>query len=219
MKKLIKLAISKILISLLATCTCLFLFSSTKLFAQEEAYQIQSSKLSIEGSGKLKDWKPEIENFGCTGKFSAHEKGLDSISNFSFSLSVNEADHKQDKVGSDIYQAMLSSGNNKIAFSQKNLMILPILKVAQLNGEVQMLNGLHYAPMSLQYVMEKDQSITVKGTQVIWLYELGVVPKDIKDYHAKDKISINIEFTLTKISAVIAKSQDAPMEKEIRFSN
>ena len=184
----------------------LFFLLSTNVFSQEETYQVQDTEFSIVGSGKLEDWKPLIEQLSFDGKFLAKDSSLTSINNLKYSFGVNDKSIKKTKTTNIINGQMLAANNNKFAFAQENMMILPILKMAHLTMDVNTVVGNHFSPLVLKYEKNADQSIRVKGTQVIWLYQLGIIPRNIKDCHADDKITLNINFTLVKEANFIAKA-------------
>lgn len=184
----------------------LFLFFITAASAQEEIYQIQSPKLSIKGSGKLKDWNPLINNCIFDGKFIVKNNMLEEVADFKYSFSLDNSAAKTKKIFSIVNNAMLAVGSKEIMLSQENMMILPLMRIAYLTLDVKMPTGNHFSPLCLDFVIEDDQSISVKGTQTIWLYQFGVLPKNIKECHAEDKVTLDINFSLIKAPIVIAKN-------------
>lgn len=206
MKKLMNpVAIRKTSLGLLIATLGLLFISSSDAVAQER-YQIQNQKITIEGSGKLKNWKPVVNEIDFSGRFIAHERGLEDLSGFGFGLSLMDSNQSTDKYCSLVHKALLASGNKEIVFHQQNRMVLPIMQTVFISGVVKMIDGNHLSSLSLQYQVEKDQSITVKGKQVIWLYEFGVAPKNLSAYHKDDQITINLEFNLVKEQPVLASN-------------
>jgi len=183
----------------------LFILLSNKVFSQDETYQVQDTEFSIVGSGKLEDWKPLIEQLTFDGKFLAKDSSLTSINSLKYSFGVNDKSIKKTKTTNAINGQMLATSNNRFVFAQENMMILPIMKMAHLTMDVNTSAGNHFSPLVLKYEKNADQSIRVKGTQVIWLYQLGIIPKNIKDCHADDKITLNFSFNLVKEANFIAK--------------
>ena len=184
----------------------LFILLSNKAFSQEEIYQVQDIEFSIVGSGKLEDWKPVIEHQSFDGNFLVNENSLSSINTLKYSFSVNDKSIKKTKTTNAVNGQMMAANNNKFTFSQENMMILPIMKMAHVTMDVNTVIGNHFSPLSLKYEKKEDQSIDVKGTQVIWLYQLGVIPKNIKECHADDKITLNVKFKLIKQVNFITKT-------------
>jgi hypothetical protein len=182
------------------------LFVSTQSASAQSAYQIQSRKITLEGSGKLKDWKPLVEGVGLQGRFIASESGLEDLSGFGYGLSLSESPQNTDKFGATIHQLMKNSGSKEIAFQQQKMLVLPIMQMVCISGVVKMVDGDHLSSMYLQYKVEEDQSITVKGQQIIWMYEFGVNANDIATYHKDDQVVINLEFNLVKEQPVYASN-------------
>lgn len=189
----------KSLFSLLIVVIGLFSISSTTITnedTREGNYQIINAKAFIAGSGKLKHMKTVINTFDFSGQFVGRVGELGSVSNFSFSLPVNQLAADKEGVGSTIEKAISNKGCKEIMFVQKRLMILPIMKMIYMSGDVTMSDGSHSSPISLQYETDEDQNIKVKGTQRIRLSEFGIKSPNITSGASEDEIVINIEFTL-----------------------
>jgi hypothetical protein len=199
-------ACKKTSLSVLVVTTLGLLLMTTTSATAQQIYQVQDQKITIAGSGKLKDWKPVVNGIDFSGQFLAHEGGVEDLSGFSFGLSLLESAQNTDKYGSIIHQAMNAKKSNEIVFQQDKMMILPIMKMIYLTGTVKLMDGSHLTSMALHYEVENNNRITVKGQQVIWLYELGVNPEDITAYHKDDQITINLEFNLVKEQPVFASN-------------
>lgn len=183
----------------------LFIFISVNLFAQDEVYLVQNASINVVGSGKLKNWEPKLADVILEGKFIVKSQILDSISDLKIKVSVNPTLLKKSNISHSIKKVLVKSEIDQINFTEMNLMILPILKMAHLTMDVKMNGGSHYAPLVLNYKSEENLTINVTGKQTIWLYQLGIVPKDIKECHTTDKIVLDINFDLIKPSNIIAK--------------
>jgi hypothetical protein len=192
-------------LSLLVAAIGLFFVSSENAVAQS-IYQIQNQKITLEGSGKLKDWKPVVGDVGFSGRFIAHQDGIEDLSGFGFGLSLLEAPQNTDKYGAIIHQAMSKSGNNEIEFQQQKIMVLPIMQTIYISGVVKMIDGDHLSSMFLHYQIEDDNRITVKGQQIVWMYEFGVNTENLTAYHKDDQVTINLEFNLVKEQPVYASN-------------
>ena len=184
----------------------LFIFFGANVFSQEEIYLIQNSSISVVGSGKFKNWKPQLANADLEGKFIVKSQLLDTISDLKIKLCVNDSLLKKSKIANSVKKIFLKNEIDQIHFTQMNLMILPVMKMAHFTMDVNMKGGSHYAPLVLNYNVEKNQTINVTGKQTIWLYQFGIVPKDIKECHANDKIELDINFSLIKATNMMAKS-------------
>lgn len=183
----------------------LFIFISVNLFAQDEVYLVQNASINVVGSGKLKNWEPKLADVILEGKFIVKSQILDSISDLKIKVSVNPTLLKKSNISNSIKKVLVKNEIDQINFTEMNLMILPILKMAHLTMDVKMNDGSHYAPLVLNYKSDENLTINVTGKQTIWLYQLGVVPKDIKECHTTDKIVLDINFDLIKPSNIIAK--------------
>jgi hypothetical protein len=184
----------------------LFIFFGSSAFSQEETYLIQNSSISVVGCGKLKNWKPKLANADLEGKFIVKSQLLDAISDLKIKLCVNDSLLKKSKIANSVKKVFLKNEIDQIYFTQMNLMILPVMKMAHFTMDVNMNGGRHYAPLILNYKVEENQTISVTGKQTIWLYQFGIVPNDIKECHANDKIELDINFSLIKSANMIAKS-------------
>lgn len=184
----------------------LFVFLSVNAYSQEEDYVVHNSTFHVVGSGKLKSWEPTLANVDLEGKFVVKNQILDSISDLKINLCVNGSLLKKSKISNSIKKVLVKNEIDQINFTQMNLMILPIMKMAHVTMDVKMNGGSHYSSLVLNYKLEEDQTISIKGKQTIWLYQLGIVPKDIKECHTNDKIVLDINFSLIKSANLIAKS-------------
>lgn len=162
----------------------------------EANYQVVNQKAFIAGAGKLKDWKAEISNFDCGGTFVGRAGELGSISDFSFSLPIEQLSNAKD--GSTLEQAISNVGGKQIVFMQKQLMILPIMKMVYVGGDVTIKDGSHASPIYLSYELDEDQNIKVTGKQHVRLSEFGIKSPEINAGAFEDEIVINIEFTLVR---------------------
>jgi hypothetical protein len=195
----------KSLFSLLVVAIGMFSISSTNVNVQQEvSYQILNPKAFIAGSGKLKNMKTVINSFDFSGKFVGRTGELGDITDFNFSLPVEQLIGNKEINGSTIEQALLSNGCKEIAFVQKNIMILPIMKKVYMGGDVKMTDDSYSFPMYLQYEIGDDQQIKVTGTQHIRLSQFGIKNPSIVAGAMEDEIVINIEFTLAKKQQVVA---------------
>jgi hypothetical protein len=184
---------------------CLFIIclgassiSLINIAPQKSDYLIIDPKITLTGSDGSKDWNAVLDSFNFTAKFITNEGELDNISDFQFTLPVNQIHIDQCKTGGLIKEAILNSNCREIIFSQKNLMILPIMKMVHIIGDIKMMNSIHSVPMQMQYVIDKDQNIKVVAKQFIRLSEFGIILPNVGVGTVEDEMTINIEFTLLK---------------------
>lgn len=184
----------------------LLCLTSGNLIAQNEMYQISNTTLTIKGYGKLDKWQPSLKDIDLKGNFLVNKNALTEISDFNLSFLFAHAVEKEN-ISSAMKKVLLADGGNEIKLSQVNMMILPIMKIAHFTMDMNTYGGNQFSPLLLNYKVEEDQTISVSGEQTIWLYQFGIIPKNIKETHANDKVVLKINFSLIKSANMIAKSE------------
>ena len=182
----------------------LIIFVSTNAFAQKETYVIGNTALSIEGFGKLNNWHPKIERILMNGEFTTEHNVIEKISDLNLSFLFDNIN--QGHVSASLRKVFSSEIGKEVKLSQINMMVLPTMKMAHLTMDITTAGVKQYSPLLLNYHLEENQTITVTGKQTIWLYQFGIIPKDIKQSHANDKIVLDIKFSLIKSDNMIANS-------------
>lgn len=162
-------------------------------------YQIVSSSIFIAGNGQVNDWKLTVETSKFEGNFITEGNQLEDINGFRFSFPIPKSTTSNQQ-GAEVLKNSLQNINcGEITFSQKQIMILPIMKSIHLVGEIKIGNNTHAVPMHMQYITQEDGTMMVYGKQFVRLSEFGInLPKD-------EEVTINIALKLTKQQPVIAK--------------
>lgn len=181
--------------------------TTSNVIAQNEIYQISHTSLTVKGYGKLDKWHPNIKEIDLKGNFVVDGNALAQISDFNLSFLFAHSDTEKDHISSAMKKVLLADGGNEIKLSQVNMMILPIMKIAHFTMDMNTYGGNQFSPLVLNYKVEADQTISVSGEQTIWLYQFGIIPKNIKETHANDKVVLKINFSLIKSANMIAKSE------------
>lgn len=170
------------------------------------SYQIVSSKVYIAGGGKTNNWKLAVDNSKFDGNFITDGgEQLEDIRGFSFSFPIQNL-NTANQLGAEILKNSFQDKNcGEITFSQKNIMILPIMKSIHLVGEITIGNKTNAVPMHMQYLLNKDGSITVYGKQFVKLTEFGINLTNAKPADMAGEVTINIVLELVKEQIIVAK--------------
>lgn len=161
-------------------------------------YQIVSSKIVIEGTGKINDWKMQVDSSKFEGNFISAENQLEDIQGFRFSFPVNQSQPSNQLGGEIIKSSLLDKNCGEITFNQKSLMILPIMQMIHLVGEIKIGKDTHNVPMQMQYILNEDGSMMLYGKQYIKLSEFDIALPNVKPTDREEEITINITIKLAK---------------------
>ena len=201
----INAAFRKGILNLLIIGISLMVMSFKNADPKANTYQIVSSKIVIEGTGKINDWKMQVDNSKFEGNFISAENQLEDIQGFRFSFPIIQSQPSNQLGGEAIMTSLLDKNCGEITFNQKSLMILPIMKMIHLVGEIKIGKDTHNVPMQMQYVLNEDGSMMLYGKQFIKLSEFGITLPNVKSTDREEEITINITIKLAKQQAVFAK--------------
>lgn len=185
-------------------CICLLGMSFVNKKSIANTYQIVSANFFISGSENVNSLKLQIENSNCEGKFIIEDRQLENISDLNFSFSTHQIIADNQPLAEALKVALKEKNCNEISFTQKQLMILPVMKMVHLLGEIKIGNETHTVPMQIHYTIEEDGSMILHAKQFIKLSEFGIVLPKIKSSKAVQEITINIALKLTKEPANFA---------------
>ena len=195
----------KMLIIFLTTGMSLTFMSFTRTEPALDTYKIVSSKIVMEGTGKISDWKMQVDSSKFDGSFITEGDQLEDIKGFHFSFALANCNSSNPLVEETIKSAILSKNCNEIIFNQKSLMILPIMKMIHLIGEMKIGKDSYSVSMQMQYLLNEDGSIIVSGKQHVALSEFGIRLANVKLTDANEEITINISLKLAKQQPLLAK--------------
>ncbi|RZK42471.1 MAG: hypothetical protein EOO90_07630 [Pedobacter sp.] len=162
------------------------------------SYHIQSSKIFITGGSKANDWTLNIDTFACEGYFKANIDELEEIKGLHFRMPVSELRSSNVEAEKTIKSLLKNKNCEEISFTQKRRMILPIMKMVHVIGDFKMGNGIHSAPMQIQYTIDSEKSMTLVAKQFIKLSEFGIMLPNTKPGDDEEEITINISLKLVK---------------------
>lgn len=179
-------------------CICLLGMSFVNKKPIANTYQIVSSKFSITSAGKTNNLQLQIENSNCDGKFIAEDSQLEDISDLHFSFSTDQIIADNQPLAQALKLALKEKNCTEISFTQKKLMILPLMKMAHVLGEIKIGDGTHTVPMQMQYIVDEEGNITLYAKQYIRLSEFGIILPKAKSKDLEEEITINLTLKLAK---------------------
>ncbi|MEJ5994407.1 hypothetical protein WG904_08255 [Pedobacter sp. Du54] len=191
-------ALRKGIVNLLIIGTSLMVMSFRNIGPTPNTYQIISSKISIEGTGKFSQMKLNAGNCNVEGQFSTDSDLLEDIKDLRFSIPIDQINARTQQDAEMIKTLFKNKNCNEITFNQKSLMVLPIMKMVHMIGEIKIGNEKHAVPMQMQYLANEDGSITLYGRQFVKLSEFGIILPNTKPTDVEEEITINISIQLNK---------------------
>lgn len=171
MKKFKKFVFQKTgLFSMLLLMIVVICISFVKTTEEEIYYKsYDRSKLTVEGTSTIGNWSLTSLNFACNGYFSLEKGALQELSQLSFTLPVNELKAENPLMNDAIDELFKHNGVTQISFKQTNAMVLSVMKMTNVIGELQIGGKSNRIALQLHHVVNKDQSLTFRGTQYIKL--------------------------------------------------
>lgn len=198
-------AFKKNILKIFIIGTSLMIMSFVNPKSATNSYQIVTSKVYIAGGGKNNNWKLAVDNSKFDGNFITDGEQLEDIRGFSFSFPIQNL-NTANQLGAEVLKNSFQDKNcGEITFSQKNIMILPIMKSIHLVGEIKIGNKTQQVPMHMQYLLNNDGSITVYGKQFVKLSEFGINVTNAKPADMAGEVTINIVLELVKEQIIVAK--------------
>lgn len=187
-----------IIANCLAIVCSLLSMSFTSKTPLTNTYQIVSSKIFIAGNGKINNWMLQVDSSKCEGNFITDGGELEDIGGLRFAFPVQQISSTNPYVAETLKSCFTGKDCNEITFTQKSLMILPIMKTVHMIGEIKIGKGAHNVPMQMQYIINQDQSITLYAKQFVKLSEFGISLPNIKPGDIEEEVTINIALNLKK---------------------
>ncbi|MGF1923040.1 MAG: YceI family protein [Bacteroidia bacterium] len=191
-------AVKKVTVRLVVILASLMVMSFINTDSTSNYYQIISSRVFIEGSGKINDWKLPIDTFNCKGNFIAKSGVLEDITDLQFTFPISKINTTSAQNAEELKTSFSNKNCSEISFSQKSLMILPIMKVVHLVGELKIGTDVHAVPMQMQYNVNADGSISLNAKQYLKLSEFGIKLANVKAGDVEEEVTINIALNLKK---------------------
>ena len=168
------------------------------------------SNILIEGSSNMGNWSAGATNFICDGHFSLEKGALQDISELSFVLPIDQLKSENPLMDAAMQELFKYNQVTEVSFKQTNAMVLSVMKMANVIGELQIGNKANQIALQLSHSLNKDQSLTFRGTQSIKLsdYQLKMPEAVLGAIKNNDEIKVNLSVTLSNEQVAVLKSQD-----------
>jgi polyisoprenoid-binding protein YceI len=180
--------------------------------ANEDTYykSYDRSNILIEGSSNMGNWSIAATSFACDGQFVLEKGELQELSELNFALPVNQLRSENPLMDAAMEEFFIHNQVIEIRFKQTNAMVLSVMKMANVIGELQIGNKQHRVALQLSYVVNKDQSLTFRGTQSIKLsdYQLKMPEAIFGAIKSSDEVKVSLSVTLSNEQIALLKSQD-----------
>lgn len=197
MKNLKKFAISRTgIVSVISIGVILFSTATIENNTKEVAFEVLQSKITISSCISPDKWMLQSGSISSTGSFELKEDALLNISNLSFTIPVSQLKSTNHELELALQNIFRQSNCNTIQFKQSHVMILPIMKMAQVIGNFSMANGQHSLPMQLHYELNDGQSLRIWGKQVVSLSGFGINVPLYETERIGDEMELTIDFVL-----------------------
>jgi hypothetical protein len=197
MKNVRKFAISRAsIISIIAIAVILFSISSIEEKKETVVFEVAESKIIISGSGNANKWKMEANSVNCSGDFEVSDHQLLTITDFGFTLPMTmlkSDNHQLEYTVSDIFR---KNNCDELTFKQTISMVLPIMNKIHVVGDIHMLNGKYTLPLQVSYELNTDQTLRIRGKQIISLSQCGVKVPPYLAGMIDDEVELELDFLL-----------------------
>lgn len=161
---------------------------------KEEVYHsnLNESSVYLSGSSDAKEWKMKVNGFTCQARFVVENQELQEVVDLNFKLPVDLEKTENSELEAAVLEVFAFNNCNEISFDQRNQMVLPIMKMIHLVGNLNIANRSIPISLPMSYVVNNDQSISLKGSKSIKLNEYGLnVPT-----HLLSVVNVNHEVTI-----------------------
>lgn len=187
--------------------TSLMAMSFVNPKTEVNTYQIVSSKIFIASNDKSSDWKLTVNTSKFEGNFIIDGEQLEDIKDFRFSFPLTNSKTENQEATKNLKTSVEHINCGEITFSQKKIMILPIMKSIHIVGEIKIGNHTYTVPMQMQYSTNEDGSMVVYGKQFIKQSDLGISAPIVKPEEFEEELTINITLKLAKSNPILAKTR------------
>ena len=212
MKNLRNLLLQKTgFLSLLLLTIVVICISFIRITNEDTYYKsYDRSNILIEGSSNMGNWSVSATNFVCNGHFSLEKGELQDISELSFVLPIDQLKSDNPLMDAAMQELFKYNQVTEVSFKQTNAMVLSVMKMANVIGELQIGNKANRIALQLSHSLNKDQSLTFRGTQLIKLsdYQLKMPETVLGAIKNNDEIKVNLSVTLSNEQVAVLKSQD-----------
>ncbi len=204
MKKISTFVISRMmLISLFSLGG--FIFSIALINTSKETRYLKSvdSRISIISANADKDTKIETTAFNCDANFVVEDDKLIDISNFQFTIQVNQFKSENKQLELAVQNLVENNKVAEIKFVQERVMVLPTMKMIHLIGKITIANVNQSISFQLAYHINANNELLIEGKQSICLNELGIIiPLEMK-HVVKNKLDIKLNLKMIEGARLI----------------
>jgi hypothetical protein len=179
---------------LIATIGMMMISFASKADNKDRVLKSNSAK----DNAKSNEWKLNIGSTNCNGNFIMNDSELSDIKGLSFNFSANQLEAANEKAAANLDASLKNKNVEEITFTQKHIMILPLMKMAHVLGELKIGDQIHTVPMQMSYVVNEDGSISLNGKQYIKLSAFGITLPNTKAGDREEEVTINIAIKLEK---------------------
>lgn len=165
---------------------------------KEETYRsdINESSVYLSGHTDAQEWKMKVNSFTSQASFIVENQELQEVVDLHFKLPTDLVKTENSQLEAAILEVLSFNNCNEISFDQRNQMVLPLMKMIHLVGNLNIANRSIPVSLPVGYVINSDQSISLKGTKSIKFNEYGInVPSHLLDAVSADH-EILIDFNL-----------------------
>ncbi len=189
------------IISIIAIGVVLFSISSIEKDKELMTYKTLESRVIFRNTGGSVPWRMIANAVSCEGSFEIDDHQLINLSGLSFEIPISQFKSGHHQIEAIISGLFKLNNCERIAFKQKFGMVLPVMQKIHVIGEANILNGIHTAPMQVDYELNADNTLRIRGKQSFSLRQFGVkVPPHLTGM-IDDEIEFEIDFLLeTKVS-------------------
>lgn len=174
-----------------------FIFSIALINTSKEILYFKSvnSNVIFESSTS----KLEATSFNCTANFVVEENNLVDVSDFQFTIPIDQFTSENKQLEFAVKNLSGSAHNNEVKFVQKQVMVLPIMKMIHLIGYI------NNEPIALQlaYEINANNELLIKGKQNFRLSDFGIkIPIDLQGA-VKNEFDLKLNFRMVEDQRLI----------------
>lgn len=197
MKKSNFFAISRMgIICLFAVAVIGSYVAFTDVFRDTYHSDFNESKVYLSGISNAKEWKMKVNGFSSQANFVVENQELQEVVGLNFKLPIDLEKTEHSELEAAVLEVLVFNNCNEISFDQRNQMVLPIMKMIHLVGNLNIANRSIPVSLPMSYIVNSDQSISLKGTKSIKLNEYGInIPSHLLDV-LKTNHEVVIDFNL-----------------------
>lgn len=183
--------------SFLLAILVVFSISAFTPKAADPVYKIiTSSSIKVLGTSNMHDWNMVADNFTCEGNFTVKNGVLQDVTSLQFSLPVINLKGKESLLNSRAYKVLNAEKFKTITFKLTNATVNSTQKVINATGNLTISGVTKVVSLKTNYVVNADQSITCRGSEVVKMSSHGVKAPSFMMGALKTGDAVTIDFVL-----------------------